>query len=424
MSRLFIVIGGIVGIVALIAIVVGVFGVGRVPASPAPVTLEMWGIQDDEAAWTKAFQDVKTVLPYITVQYRRLDENTYEETLVNSLAEEKGPDIFMAPHTWVLKHHDKFFPLPQEAMRFSAADFKNAFVEGVSHELISNKGEILGLPLFVDTLSLFYNKDIFNSAGIAEPPSTWDDVAALSRKLTRINPGGDVASGGIALGGSRNVEHSFEILSALMMQKSEIDPASRPLAPIFSQGAEDAMKFYMSFSDPADKNFSWNNAAPDSLDAFAQGKVAMMIGFAGDIARIRARNPHINLGIAPLPQTAGVATSRDWGDYFFPAVSQRSLHKGAAWQFLLALSSRTAAKTYLDATGRAPARRDLVSVGTASEDLAVFWRQSLIASAFLTPDDALTRRFFAAAIDSVVSHASTPAGAIGYLREQARLISP
>lgn len=424
MPRIFIIIGGVAALIVGIIIVVVVFGIGRVPASPAPVTLEFWGIEDDEDAWKGAFAALKVALPHITVNYKRFDRGQYEERLINGLAEGKGPDVFMAPHTWALKHRDKLFPLPQEILQFTATDFRSAFVEGAADDMITREGDILGLPVFLDTPALFYNRDIFNASGIAEPPRTWEEAALVSQKLTRITAAGDVGMSGLALGTSKNIRHSFEIISTLILQGAEGALSPGDLRSLLGEPAERAFAFYGSFADPAHKNFSWAAAMPDSLDAFAQGKTAMMIGFSEDMARIRARNPHINLGVAPLPQFAGVRTSRLWGEYAFPAVSRLSRNREAAWRFIIFLSSREGTEQYLKATARPPARRDLISIGASSQDLIPFWRQSLIARTFAVPDERALKRLFGDAIDSISSRAQSPAGAVGRLREQVQLLLP
>lgn len=424
MNRTFVIIGGIVALIIAIVAFVILTGAGRIEVLPVAGSIEVWGIRDSENVWQDLINRFQAVYPSITVSYRRFDEQGYEDMLVNRLAEGKGPDIFFLPHTAAVKHRDKMFPLPAEA-EFSVSDFKSAFVDAGADDLISDAGEILGMPIFVDTLALFYNKDIFNAAGIAEPPRTWDEFTAVSRALTVRGPGGDITQSGAALGDSQNIERSFEIVSALMLQKKGI-MRSAGGATSFSAGAADALAFYASFADPLRQNYSWSRRAPVSPDAFARGETAMMIGFSEDLVRIRGRNPHLNFAVAPLPQSAGAGAgaSANWGEYFFPAVSRQSKNKNAAWQFILFASSRQGAQPYLSATGRPPARRDLVGAGATSEDLSVFWRQSLIARSWPVPDNAPTRRLFAEAIDAVLSRAADPSAAVSRLESQLRLLAP
>ena len=421
MNRPLIIIGGVAVVVIAIVAFLILTGAGTRPAPAVAGAVEIWGFGDNENIWQDLINRFQAAYPSVSVVYRRFDRSGYEDMLVNRLAEGKGPDVFFLPHTAIVKHRDKIFPLPKDA-GFSASDFKNTFVDAAADDLISEQGEILGMPMFMDTLALFYNKDIFNAAGIAEPPKTWDSFAALSRLLTVLGPGGDIAQSGAALGASKNVRHSFEILSALMLQKNGIARAVG--ATSFGTGAAEALAFYASFSDALTQNYSWDRNAPDSLDAFAQGDTAMMIGFSEDLADIRERNPHLNFAVSPLPQNAGAGASATWGEHFFPAVSRQSKNQQAAWQFVLFASSRAGVKPYLDAARRPPARRDIAGAGASNEDLSVFWRQSLTARSWPVPDDAPTRRLFGEAMDAAVSRSASPAGAVSRLESQLRLFTP
>jgi ABC-type glycerol-3-phosphate transport system substrate-binding protein len=41
------------------------------------------------------------------------------------------------------------------------------------------------MPLFVDPIVLYYNKDILSNEGIVNPPRTWDELFLLNSVLTK-----------------------------------------------------------------------------------------------------------------------------------------------------------------------------------------------------------------------------------------------
>jgi multiple sugar transport system substrate-binding protein len=53
------------------------------------------------------------------------------------------------------------------------------------------EGKLYGLPIGIETLATFYNKDIFDKFGVAYPKDglTWDDVFDMNNKLTRVDQG-------------------------------------------------------------------------------------------------------------------------------------------------------------------------------------------------------------------------------------------
>lgn len=414
---------GIGALVLIIVLAVGGLIFGRKTSTPRPVTIEFWGTEDEDT-WQDAITKFHEENTHITLNYTRLNEATYEETLLNRLAEGKGPDVFLLKNSWITKHRDKIFPLPQNIFDVSPRTVRASFVDGVSEELVQNDGAIIGLPVFVDTPALFYNKDIFNASGVAEPPRTWENATQLTLGFTKLTPAGDITRAGIALGDARNVEHAFEILSSLMLQNGAgvIDRQTNTVA--LGQGAISALEFYALFSDRRSKNFSWNARMKNSLDSFAEGEAVMAIGLPEDIRRIRAKNPHLNFAISPLPQLKDARKHAVHASYFFPTVSKQTLNPVAAWQFVLFLASPEGAKTYLKKTGKAPARRDLAAAGTASAEQDVFYKQTLIAQGWPVPDEQRTRRIFEETISSVTSKAARPEEAISRLGEQLQLLLP
>lgn len=418
----------IIVIIVFVAVALFLMFLGVLPgfksSRPDAVSLEIWGFRNDERTWRETIDRFESAYPHISVAYRRIDESIYENTLLNRLAEGTGPDVFMLKNSWLFGERDKIFPLPQSAFQFTPRDLQTLFVDAASRELTDEDGNILGIPLSMDSLALFYNKDMFNAAGIPEAPKTWDDTVGISRSLTKIDSSGNVERAGIALGTSKNVEHAFEIISALALQNGNTFFDSRSGALDIGIPAADALDFYISFADRAKQNFSWTAALPSSLDAFAEGKAAMAFGFLDDIKRIRAKNPHINLGIAPLPQLKDSQKHITFARYPFFTVSKLSWNRGSAWQFILFAAGKEQAKIFLEKTKEAPARRDLITTRPSVPELEVFHRQSLIAESWSIPNEQATRRLFENAIDDAVSKKTTAKGAIDTLRDQLELLLP
>lgn len=411
-----------IGIAAVIALIAGMLLFGRTPPAPQPADLEFWGIESEEV-WRDVLLGFKEKNPHIAVRYVRVNEETLEENLLNRLAEGRGPDIFPLSNQTIEKHRDKIFPLPQKELGVTPRDFRRTFVNIAADDLITPQGEILGAPLYIDTLALFYNEDIFNAAGIAQPPQTWEETVEIAKRLTKLSPAKDVIKSGMALGTFQNISHAFEILSALMLQNGDaiIDRVTKE--PALGDNAGEALRFYASFADSSRQHFSWSSRLKDSLSSFAEGTAAMAIGFSGDIPKIEAKNPHLLLGVAPLPQARNSNTSLTYGSYFFPTVSKFSKNPSAAWQFALYLASPESAKFYLDATGKAPARRDLIGQGTRSGLLETFYRQALIAKGWPVPDRERAEKIFKEAIEAM-NKGGSPGDAIQRAEEKLKLLIP
>jgi ABC-type glycerol-3-phosphate transport system substrate-binding protein len=129
--------------------------------------------------------------------------------------------------------------------------------------------KVFGLPLSMDTLVLYYNKDMLNRAKIALPPETWQQFVEQVPKLTLVDVDNNIIQSGAAIGTSNNVPRVMDIISLLMMQNGatmilgnqaefgEADPEQKDYFP----GAK-ALEFYTSFANPDVEWYSWNADQP------------------------------------------------------------------------------------------------------------------------------------------------------------------
>lgn len=422
MNRQYIIIGGI-GALAILVGLVFTFGLGQKPAAPEPVSLEMWGFEEGGGdVWEAVITKFREQNPHVSVAYKSFAPASYESMLVNRLAEGKGPDIFLLTNEQLEKQRDKILALPPASSPLTPGQFSAMFVDGAS-PLVGEDGTLIGTPLFMDSLVLFYNKDMFDAAGFARAPATWDEFTEISRRLTTLAPNGDILRSGAALGSAANITHVMELVSALVLQQG--DPIARRDGHVeLGDPALRAFDFYASFTMPGNPNYSWAASMPESLHAFATESAAMAFGSSGDIARVRAENPHLNFAVAPFPRPAQ-GNVRTYGSYIFPAVSRATKNVATAWQFALYASSREGASVYLAKTGRPPARRDLIeAIPEGSGTASVLARSSLIARNWPVPDEKPARRIFDEAIDGMARHTYTVSEALARIRSKLQLLYP
>ena len=418
---------GCIGAIILIAILI-IYGVipGLRDPSPEKLTLTVWGFENIEL-WKDIADKYKTKYSHVTVNYTQKDPAAYESEFLNALASGGGPDVFVLNNAQITKHKEKIWPLPQDVFSFNARNFKNTFFDATSLDLITKDGEILGVPVTVETLALFYNRDFLNSANIPAPPKTWEGTVDAVKKLTTYTEVGTVVRSGIALGTSGNVLHAFDILSALFLQ-SGVWPFDRDTGksgfraeppPVGSRGlAESALDFYTSFADTGKRTYSWSSFFPDSLTAFAQEKTAMMLGYPTDFLAIVEKNPHLNFDVSSFPQPANAGTATYYGRYNFETVSRQSKYRDEAWKFLLWLAESENDKAFADALSLPPSRRDLVGGRPPKDYLQVFYDQVLSSKTWLIPDKDKINLIFNEMIDSVVNKNASVEAAVGRADER------
>ncbi|MBI2639474.1 MAG: extracellular solute-binding protein [Candidatus Sungbacteria bacterium] len=422
MNRAQIIMFGVIGVIVLTALLVvfDIIPLGRRQRPPS-IALTVWSLEEGRL-WQEAFARYTAAFPNVRIAYVKKNQETYEQELLNALASGTGPDIFTLSNTQIVKHKDKLSLLPQEVLLFRPRDFRSTFFGAAEEDLITPDGNIIGLPLTVDTLALFYNRDFFNSANIALPPKTWEELVDVAARLTSYSEVGTVSRSGIALGTAANVEHAVDILSALLAQ-SGVELVNRKnltsgLAGLRSPGdfvgpAESALSFYTAFADSVKRTYSWSSFFPNSLDAFAQGKTAIVFGYAEDVPRIEGKNPHLAFDISSFPQPKDTTVKVYYGRYRFNGVAKQSRNPVEAWRFLFWLADRDNNKFFADSLGLAPSRRDLVGGRPTEDYLEVFYGQVLAARTWLVPDDVKVSEILKEMINSVVNKSASAGDAVG-----------
>lgn len=399
-------------------------------AAAKRVTLEVWGVVDDVDVYAGVLSAYRTEHPNVQINFRRLRVEEYESELLNAFAEDRGPDIFLIHHDWVGKYLPKIVPMPaQTKVAFSIVTgtirkeqswelraeptipiktFKDQFADVVQKDALRfvNVGtadkpniqeRLMAMPLFVDTMALYYNKDLLNNASIATPPENWKDFKDQVIKLTKLGSDGSVVKSGAGIGTVKNVDRSTDLVTVLM-QQSGAEMADENGYPRFGvipeklSGQTDvppafsAIDFYTSFADPARETYTWNASMPNSLDAFLTNKTAFFFGYSYYYDLIRARAPKLNLGVSKLPQI-DETQNKNIANYWMWAVAKKSKAPEQAWHLLNYFGRLENMKKLAMTAKRAPARKALLPDLLNDERLGVFASQVLTATTWYRGND-------------------------------------
>lgn len=421
-KQIFIIIGGAVAII----IVLLIFGF-KSEIRPQPAHLEIWGVFDEPDVFQGLITDYQKQNKHISIEYKKKSYAEYDQELINALAAGKGPDIWLIHNTWLARYRDKIKEMPIEILPFTV--FRNTFVEVVEKDFTED-GKIYALPLYVDTLALFYNKDYLNSAGISLPPETWEELMEDLDKLVKRNQWGGIDRAGAAIGTAENINRSTDILALLMLQNGTKMMSDDKKSATFNQSiylegesyypGQDALRFYTEFSNPSKRVYTWNRQMPYSVDAFVEGKTAMMFNYSHHIPTIKEKASYLNFGIAPMPQIKGRDFDINYANYWGFAVSNKSKTDVVkeAWKFIFWLTQKENAKKYLEKAKRPTALKELVDWQKDDLELGVFARQGLTARSWYQIDSSAIETILADAIESVVLGRATVPQAIETVVDQ------
>jgi len=355
--------GGALLFLLLLIVVIAMFSSrGTAPSLPTEkVTLQFWGLFDDNDVYQPIIDAYQKLHPNVTIEYRKFLWDDYESSLINALAARRGPDILMVHNSWLPKHADKLAPAPQTVSSAYEAGFLHA-----TRRDVTSGGKLYVLPLFIDNLALFYNRDILAQEGFSNPPLTWGQFKEYVNALKRFSPDGILTRSGAALGSSsKSINRASDILLFLFFQNGvqPLNPQTRTVPwkadPQALDRAKNALLFYTSFADPSQQVYTWNDKQLYSIDAFFSGKVAMMFNYAYNIPVIKSKAPYLNFGVASLPVKEGDSYGRvTIGNYWGAGVSNASKQQPLAWDFLQFMTSAQEYPLYIAATGRLSARVD------------------------------------------------------------------
>jgi ABC-type glycerol-3-phosphate transport system substrate-binding protein len=392
----------------------------------SPVT--MWGTLDATTMKNvlRAAAEQDNRLSEVT--YVQKDPSTFETDLANALASGTGPDLFILRGDEAYADASKIYTIPYSSL--TQSQFQTTFVGGAS-QFLSQNG-VIGIPILVDPLVLYWNTDSLASAGIAQPPQYWDQVPGDIEELTQKDNSGALKTQGIALGTYQNIDAAKDILAMFIQQAGgqiTAQNAAGSVVPALSSGgsasnaATQALEFYTEFANPSQPDYSWNDAQVDARQAFAAGTLSMYVGYASEQPLIVAANPNLTFAAASVPQIRNSQTSVDEGVVYGIAIPRNGRNLSSALTIAYLIASEPVDAALSESYGLAPARRDAVSATSlattsVSADLPLFDKMALIVHSWYDPDPSQTGPIFQAMIEDTESGAIQAQDAIGRANQQ------
>lgn len=434
-----------------------------VKAGTQKIVLKYYRFGDDAEAIKPLLDAYSAAHPGLTVQITSQfpSYDIYENNLINEVANGEGPDIFSVPNTFVYRHQKMIAPMPDTIA--TVDQFRQAFVAVADRDLVRPDSRfpgalrIFGIPLFVDTLAVYYNKlqyeDRIPNRG--RPATLWSDFVTDSTALTKASGASGFDVSGSALGRTDNITYGLNVFYNLVLQYggSLYNPqGTAAVTKTFTakQNSQqiypfaEALNFYTSFARSDATNYSWNSFVapaqdPKELLAFSRGQVSTIFGYSDLYQKIAALTTTAskqgsksldvkNIRIAPVPQFQDPSVStnkRDvLADYMFETVSRNSQHQKEAWDLLLFLSNKKNAAFYNQKTHRPTSRRDLLDEQTKDPIYGVFADQVGFASSLPLYDGVRVNDIVSRAIQSVLDQSVPLKNAIENVDAQLNSLLP
>lgn len=303
---------------------------GSKPAAEGPVeiTFMMWGAPEELAVWQAVVDDFHTANPNITVKVDVSDWESYWTKLNTLIAGGTPPDVFAMDAPLFLDWQSRGALLNLQPYIDANAGFLDGFYPQTLTAYKTTDG-YYGLPRDFQTIVLFYNKDMFDAAGVDYPSGYWtyDDLLAASKKLT-LDKDND---GKIDQYGIWTDTWDMELFwsEAIWAYGGEIINDDHSKTLIGEGGARDAWVFIDSLYKEG--VMPTPTSSGEFGDDLFQSKMAAMntIGHWAVPGYVQAG---INFDVAPMPKgPAGQATSVNSAGF---VVSKDSKNADAAFEFI------------------------------------------------------------------------------------------
>lgn len=217
----------------------------------------------------------------------------------------QGPDVLNIGNTWSASLQATGALLPFDEATFGKIGGKDRFLPATIASAGAAGKDPAAVPLYSMAYGLYYNKKMFQAAGIERPPATWDELVADGQKLTKDGKFGIAVEGGNV---SENVHHAFTL--GKQHGADWFDASGKPAFD--TPEAVAAIKQYVDLiakdkiAAPGNAEYANNQTLTD----FATGKVGMMMWqSAGANLKSHGMNPD-DYGVAPVPVPAGASGTK------------------------------------------------------------------------------------------------------------------
>lgn len=309
------------------------------PSSSAPAgqtKITYWTFDRHDAEYMKEkVADFNATNPDgIEVEITVMAEN-YNQSLDIAFSSGQSPDVYRARPSNVPTFYKKDYMEPLDD--YMSDELKSKFASTLVDEVNQMDGKTFSLPNFAFTSRLIYNVELFEKAGIKEPPKSLDEMVAAAKKLREA--GKETGAYGFAVN-FKNPMNAYDKSIKIMAQLSGLGgygydfrtgkydfTGHKPIVEAFRQMKEDGSMM------PGVESLDI-----DPLRAqFAEGKVGMYMSLSAEVGVFKDQFPaKIKWDSAPIPTidgtVKGAADMLNGGTWL--VMSKESKHKEAAWKFM------------------------------------------------------------------------------------------
>ena len=332
-------------------------------------TVTWWDTSNESEgpAYDQLIEEFESQYPDITVERVAVSFDSAEQRFKTAAQSGDGaPDVLRSDVGWTAGLASLGYLQPLDGTML--LDEIDAFMEGPV-EAASYDGEIFGVPQVTDTLGLIYNRELFDQAGIEEPPETWDEFVEVAQTIeeetgvpgTQLNPEG------------------YFTLPMIYGEGGDILDTESETITVNSSAAVSGIQRTV---EMVDSGVSLEPAGTDGYvamqTAFKDGRIAMVINgpwSTGDSLDGEAFEDPENLGIAPIPAGPQDRAAPIGGHHY--SVFRGSENKDATYLFIRHMTSSESQEFTSVETNTLPTRWDSYSDAVTSDPVKAEFQDAM-----------------------------------------------
>ncbi len=154
--------------------------------STSPIELEVWFTYEGGDIIKEKIVNFENLHPDISIKFHEQPSSGWVDKFVSIAQTGESPDVFLAKGSW-------FGELATLGYIYSLTDFISPTLESsflpFSITSLTYENDLWGLPLWLDSILLFYNKDLFNQNGLEYPSANWTEIDLIfaAKNLTDLS---------------------------------------------------------------------------------------------------------------------------------------------------------------------------------------------------------------------------------------------
>lgn len=273
----------------------------------------------------KAATEFEAANPGTDIQIEVVPWDVLQQKLTTDISGGANADLAIIGTRWLIDYVSQGVAAPLDS--YITPEFKGRFIDTFLSPSVMD-GKTYGLPIAASARAMYYNKDLFAKAGIANPPATWDELKADAEKIKAL--GGDVYGFGLQ---GKEIETDVYFNYAFWSYGGNLIDADGT-SGLDSEAGYKAAELYKSLIDGGltEPGVTSLNRE-DVQNLFKQGRIGMMITAPFLSNQIKEEAPTLNYGVASIP----AGPNGDKGTYGVTdsiIMFENSQNKDTAWKFL------------------------------------------------------------------------------------------